>query len=264
MPTDKAKGRKRMVVVEEVGAESSEPEVNESAVVEAPVAVESAATEEALGEVIEKVEELKDITETIAEEVDKSVEVQEELSEAAEKVAPAVITANDNAEMGPPQPIGQSRMPSMLLVLIPGVLILGAILGGIYFYQKSISGGTAEETPMPTVEASQTPSASATPSATLDLSKYPINVQNGVGTAGIAGTAKDTLTAAGFKVSATGNADNYDYTETVIKVKSTVPSDFVTKLTSALSGKYKVAAKTETLSASSKDDVVVIIGSSKP
>jgi len=261
MPTDKQRKR---IVVEEVGAEAPATDVKPQEELVSSTAPEVKEAEpEALGEVLEKVEELKDITETIAEEVDKSVEVQEELAEAAEKVAPAM--ASENAEMGPPQPLPQSKMPNLLFVLIPGVLILGAILGGIYFYQKSTSGAIPTETPVATVspDASTEPTPSASPSGKLDLTKYPINVQNGVGIPGTAGTAKDILVKAGFKVSAAGNADNYDYTDTVVKVKSTVPAEFVTKLNTALSAKYKLA-KTGSLPDSSKDDVVVIIGNTKP
>ena len=146
-------------------------------------------------------------------------------------------------------------------ILIPGIFILGALLGGIIFYQKGI-GKVPIETPTPeaTPEAAATPIP--TPLAKADLAKYPINVENGSGIPGTAASAKTLLESAGFSVDNTGNADNYNYTDTIIETKSDVPGAFITQLTTALSGVYKVGTPTS-LPDSSTDEVVVIIGSSK-
>lgn len=237
MPKD-AKERKRMVV-EEVS-----PQVEEKMPLE---------------EVKEKVEELQDITQDIGESIEKSAEVQEEIVKAAEKVEA-------------PQPTPELRQPSLSnyssskgpgawIVLVPGVLLLGALLGGIVYYQRSIKP-VSEATPLPIASTEPIISPSASPSGKLDLTKYPINVQNGSGIPGTASSAKDLLTKAGFKVSAAGNADSYDYTDTIIQVKSDVPADFVTKLKTTLSGIYSVGTN-KTLPDSSKDAVIVVIGSSK-
>jgi len=125
--------------------------------------------------------------------------------------------------------IKTSNSPNPLLIIIPGIFLLGALLGGIYFYQKRVSGVSTEPTTTPDYSNTITPSPTSTPTSTqLDLTKYPINVMNGSGTPGQAGTVKDLLTGAGFKVSAAGNASSYDYTKTVIKVKADVPAEFVT------------------------------------
>lgn len=266
MPNDKGKDRRRMVV-EEVGGPPPKDEAGGQTSAQEQTSVEHITPPEIaepLEEVKEKVEELQNITEEIAESVDKSVEVQEEIVEAAEKVVNPASSPGP-AVAPPPQPMMQTRMPSPMIILIPGVLILGAILGGVYFYQKNVSTALPTETPVATVEASAAPSASAsaTPVGKLDLTKYTVTVQNGVGIPGVAGTAKDTLTKAGFKVTTTGNADNYDYTDTVIQAKSTVPAEYITKMTTALSAKYKVGTS-KTLDASAKTDVVVIIGSATP
>ncbi len=264
MPTDKNKERKRMVVEEVGGPPPAEETAPQEVVAGAQTPeVQEIGNPEALEEVKEKVEELQTITEDIAESVDKSVEVQEEIVEAAEKVVGPVSPGPSVAP--PPQPMMQTRMPSPMIILIPGVLILGAILGGVYFYQKNVTTAEVLQTPTPVAEATVEPvaSPSASPSGKLDLAKYTIMVQNGVGIPGVAGTAKDILTKAGFKVSSTGNAENYEYTDTVIEAKSTVPAEYVTKLTTSLSGKYKVASP-KVLSSSAKTDVVVIIGSTTP
>lgn len=242
MPKDE-KPRKRMVV-EEVGGDTE-------SVMNQPT--------EPVDEIKEKVEELQDVTQEIGESVEKSEEIQEELAQAAEKVETPVEKPQTNLASVKP-----SSGPNPLFILIPGVLLLGALLGGVYFYQKGVGKGPAA-TPSPegTQELVQpTIAPSASPSAKLDLTKFAIKVENGSGIPGTAGSAKDILTKAGFKVSGTGNADNYDYTDTVIKAKSDVPADFIAKLVSTLSGTYKVA-KSQTLADTSADSVVVIIGSLK-
>ena len=252
MPSD-AKPKRRMVV-EEVGKLSEsqiKPELEEA----------PSPDNKPVEEIKEKVEELQGITEHMAGDVEKSAGVQEEIAEAADKVEtnPQV----ENPKFDSPS-LKRNGGPNPLLILIPGVLLLGALLGGLYFYQKGVNQGTeATPTPETTIPVSDVTSApSASPSAKLDLTKFPINVQNGSGIPGTAGSAKDILTKAGFKVGTTGNANNFNYTDTIIKTKSDVPADFVAKLTSTLSSSYGVA-KAQTLDSTSKDEVVVIIGSSK-
>jgi len=240
-PGKELKERKRMVV-EEI------PPVETTAPVE---------------EIKEKVEELQGLTQDIGASVEKSTEVQQQIAKAAEKVEPNLpLVENKPAEVNNYAPPYQSsKGPGAWVILVPGVLLLGALLGGIFFYEKGIQNQTeATPTPEATTEATVTPSAS--PSAKLDLTKYPINVQNGSGIPGTASSAKDLLTKGGFKVSTAGNAATYDYTDTIIETKADVPADFVTKLTTTLSGIYKVGTP-KSLPHTSKDEVVVIIGSSK-
>lgn len=258
----------RMVVEEVSGGEMAEtPKDTE------PVQSVSMSTEnqEQLGEVKEKVEELQDITQDLDESVEKSQEVEKEIAQAVEEVSSSIPVASakkEEEQMETDMPrvvpeIKSSRSISPLVIIVPGLFLLGALLGGIYFYQKGLGGtiGVAKPTPTPeAMETSATPSAS--PSATLDLTKYPVNVLNGSGIAGEAGKAKTSLEKAGFKVSGTGNASSYDFTKTVIKAKADVPEDFLTKLTDELGKTYSMD-KNQTLAASSSDSVQVIIGSSK-
>lgn len=244
----KSKERKR-VVVEEVSPAGEITKDAASDQVAAPVE-----------EIKEKVEELQTLTEGISESAEKQSEVQEEIAEAAEKVESAPETkptdVKDFAPLG-----SQKRGLNSFVILIPGILLLGVLLGGIYFYQKNINP-PSEATPLSTLGPAESPSPSASPSATLNLSKYQIKIENGSGIPGTAGSVKSLLVKAGFKVGSTGNADNYDYTNTIIKVKSDVPQEFISKLTEVLSGSYKVG-DSKTLPDSSKDKVVVIVGSSK-
>lgn len=147
-------------------------------------------------------------------------------------------------------------------IIVPGIFLLGAILGGIVFYQKGVSTGQTEiPTPTPTTVAVATPTAS--PSIPVDLTKYTITIFNGSGIAGEAGRAKTLLTTSGFRVGTTGNAATYNFTKTVIKAKSTVEAGFTSALSTALGKNYLVDTAQITIASSSADTVQVVIGSSK-
>lgn len=240
---------RRRVVVEEVGA-SDETTVDQSAI------------SEPVEEIKEKVTELQDITKDLSESVAKSEDVQEDLAKAVEEVAPSQAEPpKSESPQEPNSPIQQGNGTNPLFVIVPGIFLLGALLGGIYFYQKGTVGGP-KPSPTPTETTESTPMPSTTPSSTLDLSKYPINIMNGSGTAGEAGKVKTLLTGGSFSVSATGNASSYGFTKTVIKAKVDVPAAFVTQLSTLLSKSY-VLDTNQTLATSSADEVQVIVGSTK-
>ncbi|HJY98992.1 MAG TPA: LytR C-terminal domain-containing protein [Patescibacteria group bacterium] len=151
----------------------------------------------------------------------------------------------------------------ILWIIIPGIFLLGGLLGGIVFYQKGINKGIAEEpTPTPVVSTSPSEEPSPTPLSKAEIQKYSIRIENGSGVPGAANEAKSILTKAGFNVESTGNASTYDYTDSIIQAKSDVPKAFVSMLSDALSDTYSLG-KTVTLSDDSDYDVVVIIGTTK-
>jgi len=260
MPVDE-KNRKRMVVEE---VDDSTPSHVEPLIASQNVPLE---------EVKEKVEELRDITEDLSQSVEKSEDVQEEIVKAVAEAAPVPAVsenneapkAEDDAPMPVFEPLPQVKSPSgtnPLVIIIPGIFLLGALLGGIYFYQKGIMGNNASPSPTPEEITMVTPSPTASASATVSLGSYPVNIMNGSGIAGQAGAVKSILTTAGFTVSATGNAASYDFTKTVIKAKVDVPATVISKLSAALSKSY-VLDTNQTLATSSADEIQVIVGSTK-
>lgn len=214
----------------------------------------------------------------IVEEVKESLdEIAEATTEAKEKInsleAPPVdqeqeITpqiANEPELSVSPEPLPQSIAsgPSPLVIIIPGIFLLGGLLGGILYYQNKISI-TSQPTQTPSVSESLEPSPTVTNEPKeVDKEKYEITIQNGSGIGGEAGRAQAILEKDGFKVSGTANADNYNYTKTVIKAKSTVDKDYLANLSEALGKVYEVDSKTQTFSSSSSSEVIVIVGSSK-
>lgn len=213
------------------------------------------------------VEEVKEGSVNIPQEpLEEIIEASHEVEEKAQEIESLATEVKIPPEPEKPEPeefIPPKResLQSPLYIIIPGLFLLGVLLGGIVFYQNSLTK-KSQPSPSPTETVTATPVPSSSPSAAVDLSKYPIAVQNGSGIAGEAGKAKDVLTTAGFTVSSTGNAPNYSYTQTIIQAKSSVDSAFISKLSTALGKTYSVG-KNLTLPDSSKDDVVVIVGSTK-
>jgi hypothetical protein len=126
------------------------------------------------------------------------------------------------------------------------------------------------DTPAPSVSPSEeTKEAAVTPtvkavnpvdsSTGLDRSTLSIEIQNGSGEAGVAAKGSTVLKSFGYKISSTGNADNYNYTEVVIKVKST-KSNFLALLKKDLGFSYTVGSASADLFSDSAADAVVIIG----
>ena len=149
-------------------------------------------------------------------------------------------------------------------ILIPGILLLGALLGGIIFYQNKVNN-IVEPTSTPTSSATAIPDATPTPTVStenVDLEKYTLVLQNGSGIKGEATKVKDLLVKAGFKVGTTGNASSFDYTNTIVQVKADTDAGFLAKLKEVLGENYKIG-KDEVLKSTSKDNIVIVIGSSK-
>lgn len=243
-------------------------------------------------------ESVKDRPRMVVEEVETPEEPEvsqpkPEILDEGAKVSSEELENNDNIQLVDDKPEGGSQekpieekseipvpsqnmvppsMPAIpvkksssiaLWIIIPGIFLLGALLGGIYFYEKgaSVLQENTTQTPAPT-PITQEASPSATPVASVDLTKYQIAVYNGSGIGGVAGDVKTLLTGAGFSVSKTANAATYDYTKTIIKAQASVDPSFITALSNALSKTYVVDTP-QPLSSSSSDMVEVVVGSTK-
>ncbi|MBP7832566.1 MAG: LytR C-terminal domain-containing protein [Candidatus Levybacteria bacterium] len=183
---------------------------------------------------------------------------------------------------------GPSKRGKKLVFLILIIIILAAIAFGA----MQLLGNTSTEdaTPTPTIEEfvlptdtpaptepetdgspAPTSSTTTTPAPTsaggssssvdpvtkLDRADLTIVVQNGSGEAGVANVMKEKLEDLGYVVSSTGNADNFDYTETVIQVKA-ASKDFVSLLRKDLGDDYTIGSATSDYTGSG--DAVVIVG----
>ncbi len=182
-------------------------------------------------------------------------------------------------------PTPKKRKWKRFILFIAFLLLL---LGAGYVGASTFFGGSSDEeanaeitpteTPFPTEEPFETPTpqVSPTPEVTstpspkptanpidktsgLDRSKLSVQVQNGSGQVGVASKASGFLKSVGYRVSATGNAANFEYENVTISIKSDF-SKYLSLLKSDLSSQYTVGSTSATLSASSSADAIVIIG----
>jgi len=120
--------------------------------------------------------------------------------------------------------------------------------------------GTPTPTPKPTSKITPTP-AKGTPTPTttsgLERSNLDIAVLNGSGEAGAATKASDVLKKLGYNVVSSGNADNFDYAETEIKVKSTKKT-YLDLLKGDLEDDYTIGSATSDYTGSEADAVVIV------
>jgi hypothetical protein len=121
---------------------------------------------------------------------------------------------------------------------------------------------SSSEAPTPSPTASPTPKPSVNPvdsTTGLDRSTLNVLIENGSGQAGVAVKASDYLTGLGYNVSSTSNADNFNYTNVTIQVKSG-KSDFLALLKKDLGFNYTIGNTSSDLPDSASEDALVIIG----
>lgn len=177
----------------------------------------------------------------------------------------------------PQQPSGSKKIVKLVIFAL---IVIGLIWG----IQKLFFGGSKQEKPVaisptpteyqfPTDTPAPSPTGAEDPTATpttkavnpidsgtgLDRSTLSVEVRNGSGEAGAASKGADVLKGFGYKVIATGNADNFNYQNTTIQVKST-KTNFLALLKKDLGFSYTVGSASADLDSSSTADALVIIG----
>lgn len=104
-----------------------------------------------------------------------------------------------------------------------------------------------------------TPTYAPTPAPSLKREDLKIKILNGSGTAGKAGQVKDILKNKGYQEILTGNADTFDFTQTVLQVKKS-KSDATNMIQADLKD-YVSSFKQTVLDEKEAADVVIIVGS---
>lgn len=210
-----------------------EPSSNAADAKEKPVVVSDTVVEST-----ERVEIIEEVTSETKLEPDPLTDFKEKMVEE-EKPESDV----------PPQ---KNFMWPIIFVFIIAVVLLG----GIFFYKQ----GTKTEK-VNVVSVANIPTVTPEPTK-IDLSKYGIKILNGSGIEGEGSRQKISLTGEGFTVSAVGNADNSNYTDTIIKAKKEVETGFVDKLKSVLGSTFTLGT-TEILPDDAQTPVIVILGTKK-
>ncbi|OGM28601.1 hypothetical protein A2801_01810 [Candidatus Woesebacteria bacterium RIFCSPHIGHO2_01_FULL_41_10] len=162
----------------------------------------------------------------------------------------------------------EGKRPSLkfiLMIAIVSALVAAIVSGGVYVYLNSAS---TAKSPVEDVEPTSTPvvvvpEATSTPEPqTVDLESFSVSVLNGSGAAGAAGAGQTLMEEAGFSVTDTANAGSYDFKNTVVQVKASVPAVVVESAKNALSSDYTVEVG-DPLDDASEYDIVVTIGTTK-
>ncbi len=158
----------------------------------------------------------------------------------------------------------KSDIKLFVMVAVITALVVAALAGGIYVYLTGTkdNGVTPSPTPEVNIILDNSPEASpeSSSSGNIKLSEYKVQVLNGSGKIGEAGKAKTLLEDAGFKVKTTGNAESFDFTDTIIQVKNSVSEDVLGKVENSLSSAYSVKTG-DILTADSDFDIIITIGS---
>lgn len=199
-----------------------------------------------------------------------------------EETSPIGTVFHQSTTQRDEQPKKRSWKKAVILLLVIALLGFGGYKAMAYFLG---SGGTPEQpkveiTPTPTIEEkpteTPTPEESPTPEVTkapiprpttspidkttgLDRRELSVEVKNGSGEVGVAGKVAEYLKSFGYKISGTSNADNFNYINVTVSVKS-ASANYLPVLKKDLNTQYSVGDTNSTLSASSSADAVVIIG----
>lgn len=173
---------------------------------------------------------------------------------STQNVAEAITTENPTEYATVRKSVSSPRL--FLFALGAGILLGLLVFGGLILYESygnNIMGSFINPSPTPTKAPPPTPTQ-----AVLNPAEYQIQILNGSGVSGVAGTVEDTLNDAGFIETTTGNAKEYGFTDTEVAMKIDVPKALFGKIKSTLSG-YSVVEVTS-LPSDSEYDVVITVG----
>jgi hypothetical protein len=155
--------------------------------------------------------------------------------------------ATSRLEIKPQTP--SSKFPKLILI-IPLILLLIAFLVVFKFNSPSNQDNLSSAPPL---VISPTPTS-------IPNTAFKIQVLNGSGVAGQAGAVTQLLAKNDFSVAATGNADNFNYDQTQIQTKSSVPLTVMAQITQSLQSDFDPSILTKKLPESSEFDIIITTG----
>lgn len=152
----------------------------------------------------------------VEETAENSVEPEVATEDPRESENGSVFGTRDFASNSFDQ--GGDSKKKIILILLVVLAGAGLIAGGFWVYNSKLKPAAITPTSSP-----QAPSPAPTPKVEVNVSQYKTRVLNGSGTPGKAGVIKDMLEKEGFKEVATANAKSFDYKETEVSIKASVP-----------------------------------------
>lgn len=185
---------------------------------------------------------------------DKKREIEGLFQASSPQTAPVSSQANIIPEISMHKR-GTSR--AFLFGLAAALLVVIFVGGGALV----ITQGTVK---LPGIDIKPTPTTAISPTSVptpIELNKAELTIQvlNGGGVSGAASKMKGFLESKGYKVSSTGNTEEYSYESTEIWVKAS-KIGYLKLLEEDLSGEYTIGTSSATLSESATSDARIIVG----
>lgn len=153
----------------------------------------------------------------------------------------------------------KKEKPQLLLwsvIVIVAALTLGI---GLLFITNTAKPVTITPTVTVTPSSAVQPTVTPTPIPQVTKDQIKIQILNGGGVVGAAGKMKSLLEEKGYNIENVGNADAYDYAQTVIKVKPGA-KNIADLLTEDLAENYTLSSASGVLESTSPYDALIIIG----
>jgi len=144
------------------------------------------------------------------------------------------------------------------IILFLVVFLLVAIVSALFYFFSTGVLKFEEKENEQEVAPTEGPTATPVP-VDFDRAKFSMQVLNGSGVSGAAGSMETFLEDLGYENIAIGNADNSDYQNITIQIKKEF-EDFVEIISKDLSDSYTVNKDYEILDEDSKYDAVIIVG----
>lgn len=264
-PTPMSQGREKVMVVTEV-VEIIEPQATETneEVEPSETPVSNPVQTKTEDAPVDAVPTKKSEPVSVADEAVDENQVQEEEDKKLDQeerkvVVKELFTAKDSALDSEITMNSQSSWMSIVIWILITLIVAVLIGSGLIFFVRGgvPSFGTPTK-PTPTALPTTPPEPTATPTPP-DKGKIEVQILNGGGTAGAATKMKNLLDQKGYVVVATGNTDEFSYTQTEIVVKA--GQEAIRALIAAdIQDSYSLATSKEVLPDDAPYSVRVIVG----
>lgn len=142
---------------------------------------------------------------------------------------------------------------SKIVLIIPALFL---IIGSIIFFGSKLKPKNVDQI-NPVI--SVIPTITTIPT-TIPISTLKIQVLNGSGIAGQATKIVNLLSKDNFIVDQTGNATNFDFTQTQIQIKSNISQDVVSLLTKSISDEFTSTISAVKLDETGVFDIIITTG----
>lgn len=257
-PVEEVKTATAVPIEVETAPVQAEPEVPSVVPVEQPIVVDSVQSTQSVeaSQPINTLDVMPHVQ--VMPQAPQPVVVDEAVAAPAVVVPPTGGVPAEGSEWGTFRKADLDNKKGKLIPLLIILIILLLLLAGsLYYWFSPYNTFKAKIIATPT----NIPSLTSTPTPTVNLTLYSVEILNGSGVAGEAAAAQSFLEEEGFKVSSIGNAPDGDFEDAEVAAKEGVSEDFIKKLKEVLEENYGVSSEILELDEDNSEDVVITLGS---